>query len=97
MDAIEPIRQDHRRIEELFEQFLQAEPDMTQEELFQEIQTGLSAHSEMEERVLYSELKSTAVDQVEKALQEHSEVKEIRHAYYAPVSLSFCVVISIIR
>jgi hemerythrin superfamily protein len=60
MDAIELIKQDHRRIDELFEQFLQAEADLTQEELFQEIQTGLSAHLEMEERVLYSELKSIA-------------------------------------
>lgn len=77
MDAIELIKQDHRRIEELFEQFLQAEADLTQEELFQEIQTGLSAHSEMEERVLYAELKSIAADQVEKALKEHSEVKRI--------------------
>ena len=77
MDAIELIKQDHRRIEELFEQFLQAESDMTQEELLQGIQTGLSAHSEMKERVLYSELKSIAADQVQKALEEHSEVKEI--------------------
>jgi len=77
MDAIELIRQDHRRIEELFEQFLQAESDMTQEELLQGIQTGWSTHSEMEERVLYPELKSIAADQVEKALQEHSEVKKV--------------------
>ena len=77
MDAIELIKQDHRRIAELFEQFLQAESDMTQEELLQGIQTGLSAHSEMEERVLYSEVKSIAADQVQKALEEHSEVKEI--------------------
>jgi hypothetical protein len=77
MDAIELIKQDHRRIEELFEQFLQAEADMTQEELFQQIQTGLSAHSEMEERVLYPELRSIAADQVEKALQEHAELKKI--------------------
>ena len=77
MDAIELIKQDHRRIDELFEQFLQAEADMTQEDLFQEIQTGLSAHSEMEERVLYPELKSIAADQVEKALQEHAEIRKI--------------------
>jgi hemerythrin superfamily protein len=77
MDAIEFIKQDHREIAELFEQFLQAESDMTQEELLQAIQTGLSTHSDMEERVLYPELKSIAAGQVERALQEHSEMKKL--------------------
>ena len=78
MDAIEFIKQDHREIAELFELFLQAESDMTQEELLEGIQTGLTAHSEMEERVLYPELKTIAADQViEKALQEHSGMKKI--------------------
>jgi hemerythrin superfamily protein len=77
MDAIEFIKQDHRKIAELFEQFLQAESDMTQEELLQAIQNGLSTHSEMEERVLYPELKSIAAVQVERALQEHLEIRKM--------------------
>jgi hemerythrin superfamily protein len=77
MNVIEFIKQDHRRIEELFENFLDAESDMTQEDLFQEIETGLSAHSEMEEQVLYPALKDIAPDKVHEALKDHAEVKEL--------------------
>jgi hemerythrin superfamily protein len=77
MNAIEFIKQDHRRIEELFENFLDAESEMTQEDLLQEIETGLSGHSEMEEQVFYPALKAIAPDKVDEALKEHSEVKQI--------------------
>src|SRR4051794_22914646 len=77
MDAIELIKTDHRRIEELFGKFLETESDMTQEELFQQIETGLNGHSEMEENVLYKELKQFAPDKVEEAIEEHAAVKEL--------------------
>jgi hemerythrin superfamily protein len=77
MNAIDFIKQDHLRIEELFQNFLAAESEMTQEDLFQEIETGLSAHSEMEEEVLYPALKDIAPDKVDEALQEHAEVKDM--------------------
>ena len=77
MDAIDLIKQDHRYIEELFTKFLETESEMTQEELFQHVQTGLTAHAEMEERVLYPALKQFAPEQVAEALKEHSEVKEM--------------------
>ena len=76
MDAIELIKQDHRRIEELFNEFLEAESG-PQENLYQQIQTGLNAHSEMEERVLYPAVKQFAANEVEEALEEHTEVKEL--------------------
>src|SRR5262249_49931972 len=75
--AIEFIKQDHRRIEEFFLNFLSAESDMTQEDLFQEIETSLSAHSQMEEQVLYRALKAIAPDKVVQAIKEHAEVKEM--------------------
>ena len=77
MNAIDVIKQDHRRIERLFSKFLETESDMTQEQLFQEIETGLNAHAEMEEQVLYPELKPFAEDKVEEAIKEHAEVKEL--------------------
>ncbi len=77
MDAIELIKQDHTKIQELFNKFLETESDMTQEQLFQEIETGLNAHAEMEEHVLYPELTPFAQEKVDEALQEHAEVKKL--------------------
>jgi hemerythrin superfamily protein len=77
MDVIDFIKQDHQRIEDLFNKFLASEVEAQQEDLYQEIQTGLNAHSEMEERVLYPALKQFAPEQVDEALEEHGEVKEI--------------------
>jgi hemerythrin superfamily protein len=77
MNAIEFIKQDHRRIEELFQNFLSAESDTTLENLFQEIETGLSAHAEMEERVFYPALKNIAPDKIDEAIKEHAEVKQL--------------------
>ena len=77
MDAIELIKEDHRRIEELFGRFLATEEDMTQEDLWQEIQAGLTAHAEMEERFLYPAVKRFAKEQVVEALEEHAEVKKL--------------------
>ena len=77
MNAIEMIKQDHRRIDALFTKFLETESDMTQEQLFQEIETGLNTHAEMEEHVLYPALKPLAEDKIDEALQEHTEVKEL--------------------
>src|SRR6516225_9207096 len=77
MDAIELIKQDHVHIEHSFQNFLETESGMTQEELFQEIETGLTAHSEMEEQVFYPALKELAPDKVAEALKEHAEVKRL--------------------
>ena len=77
MDAIEMIKQDHRRIEELFDKFFETESETTQENLFQQIESGLTAHSDMEEQVLYERVKTFAKDEVEKALKEHMQVKEL--------------------
>jgi len=77
MNAIEFIKQDHLRIEELFQNFLRSESETAKENLFQEIETGLSTHSEMEEQAFYPALKDIAPDKVDEALKEHAEVKQM--------------------
>lgn len=77
MDAIELIKEDHRHIEKLFARFLETEAEDTEEDLYQEIQTALNAHAEMEERAFYPEVRPFAESQVEEALEEHAEVKEV--------------------
>lgn len=77
MDAIELIKQDHREVDELFTQFLSAESDLTLEDLFQRIETALTVHTEMEEKVLYPAVKKFAPEKVQEALHEHSQVREL--------------------
>jgi len=78
MDAIELLKKDHRKVEELFAAFLQVEDSEEQrEEIFQEIQTELSAHAEAEEKAFYPALQGEIPEQVDESLQEHAEVKEL--------------------
>ena len=77
MNATELIKQDHQRIEKLFRDFFETESETSQEDIFQQIETGLTAHSEMEEQVFYPALEEFAPDKVEEAVKEHAEVKEM--------------------
>ncbi len=78
MNAIELLKQDHRNVEKLFAKFLQVQgSDEEREQLFQEIQTELSVHAEAEEKVFYPLLTAEIPDQVDEALEEHLEIKEM--------------------
>jgi hemerythrin superfamily protein len=77
MDAIDLIKHDHREIDELFARFLEVESGMTQDDVFQQIQTRLNTHTEMEERFFYPVMRQFAADKVEESLKEHSQIKEI--------------------
>ena len=78
MDAIDLLKQDHRKVEDLFAAFLQAEDsEEEREEIFQQIQIELSAHAEAEERAFYPAVQAEIPEQVDEALQEHSDVKEL--------------------
>jgi hemerythrin superfamily protein len=77
MDAVDLIKQDHRRIERMLDRFLETESEMTQEDLSQEIQTGLTIHAEIEERVLYPAVRHFARKQVNEAIKKDAKVREI--------------------
>jgi len=78
MNAIELLKQDHSNVEKLFAKFLQVQgSDEEREQLFQEIQTELSVHAEAEEKVFYPLLTAEIPDQVDEALEEHLEIKEL--------------------
>jgi hemerythrin superfamily protein len=77
MDAVELIKNDHLRIDELFTEFLETQSEATQEDIYQQILTGLDVHAEMEESVFYPAVKQFAPDQVERSLAEHEEVKQM--------------------
>lgn len=74
-DAVDLIRSQHRRIEDLFEQFdeLSDRPSKKKEELVTEIITVLVKHSEVEEQILYPEARDELdlEDDIEESLEEH--------------------------
>jgi len=79
MDAIELIKQDHRNVERLFTEFLETEDSEvdSREDLFQQIETELNAHTEAEEKVFYPAMRDKAPEKVQESLREHSQVKQL--------------------
>jgi Hemerythrin HHE cation binding domain len=78
MNAIDLLKQDHRNVEELFAKFLQLQgSEEEREQLFQQIQTELFVHGEAEEKVFYPLLMAEIPDQIDEALEEHLEIKEM--------------------
>jgi len=78
MNGIDILKKDHRLVEQLFAEFLQAEDSQEERErIFQQIETELSAHTEAEEKVFYPAVQAEIPDQIDEALQEHMTVSEL--------------------
>ena len=81
MDAIEVLRGDHRRVEQLFGQYQEAtaSPERKQE-IMNEIIRELSVHAAIEEEILYPTVREALPDGDELAqdsLQEHQQAKQV--------------------
>jgi hemerythrin superfamily protein len=78
MNGIDLLKQDHRKVEQLFAKFLQLQDsEEERERVFQEIETELSAHAEAEDKVFYPLLKAEIPDQVDEAREEHLEISKM--------------------
>jgi hemerythrin superfamily protein len=77
MNPIDLLMEDHRKVEKLFSDFLSTEDDERKEEIFQEIQSELTAHAEAEERAFYPVIKDEAPGKVKESLKEHTAVKDL--------------------
>jgi hemerythrin superfamily protein len=81
MDATRLLEQDHREVEELFDQFERATGDTTRKgEVANQIVRELSIHAAIEEEVFYPAVRDAVPDGeglVEHSLEEHQEVKEL--------------------
>ncbi len=65
MDALEMLKEDHRKVAKLFEQVEATEDEKQHEKLFEQIKTELETHTHIEETALYP------------ALEKHEELKDI--------------------
>src|SRR5262249_20569592 len=64
-------------IEDLFAKFLETEPVSTTEDLFQQIQTALTTHIEIEARAFYRAVRPFAAEQIDSAVKEHAAIRKI--------------------
>lgn len=79
MDALELLRTDHDRVNNLFQQIQSARDASQKRQLFTRIRSELDAHTHIEETVLYpvfSRYEETK-QIVEHSFKEHSEVKSL--------------------
>src|SRR6476620_7149040 len=79
MDALELLKQDHRKVAELFEEVEATEDIEEHRQLFEQIRTELETHTHIEETVIYpafeehDELKDLTLE----AYEEHKQVKTL--------------------
>lgn len=78
MNAIKLLKEQHREVEELFEQFEKAKTSDTRLKLFETIADKFAVHAKIEEQYFYPETKKARTeDQLREAVEEHLQAKRI--------------------
>jgi hemerythrin superfamily protein len=80
MDAVEAIKQDHQRMEQVFAKLEAGDGD--RRALLTEVENRLEAHSHAEEQEVYPAIKKAApdeADEVDHGYDEHSEAESLLH------------------
>ena len=77
MDAIDLLKQDHRKVEKLFSEIEKSKDG--RDRLFTELATELTVHAEIEEKLFYPAAKDAdpTKDLVLEAYEEHKQVKMV--------------------
>jgi hemerythrin superfamily protein len=78
-DAIQLLRADHRKVQDLFDQFEKARNDDRKAELAQEICTELKVHAQIEEEIFYPAAREALKEQdlIDEATVEHASAKDL--------------------
>src|SRR4051812_17370985 len=78
MDAIKLLEEQHREVEDLFEQFENTEEDDQKQAIFEEIADALAIHATIEEKFFYPAVRARQTEeQLEEAYDEHLDVKKL--------------------
>ena len=79
MNAIDLLKKDHHEVQQLFSEFMSADDEdfARREDVFQQIDKVLLAHSDAEEEIFYPSMDKYAPGLVKRALSEHRTVKEL--------------------
>ena len=78
-DAIQLLRAEHRKVQDLFDQFEKARGDDRKAELAQEICTELKVHAQIEEEIFYPAAREALKEQdlIDEATVEHASAKDL--------------------
>jgi hemerythrin-like domain-containing protein len=79
-DAIAMLKEDHRRVRDLFQEYEAATDPRTKRELAEEACTELETHAQLEEQIFYPAVNEETEDGqelVQEAIQEHQTVKDL--------------------
>ncbi|HYR88682.1 MAG TPA: hemerythrin domain-containing protein [Terriglobia bacterium] len=79
MNAIDLLKNDHQTVQHLFAEYISTDESETdrREDLFQQIEKELLAHTDVEEGIFYPAIKNIAPDLIEQAISEHQEVTRL--------------------
>jgi hemerythrin-like domain-containing protein len=79
-DAIAMLKEDHRRVRHLFQEYEAATDPRTKRELAEEVCTELETHAQLEEQIFYPavhEESQEGPELVQEAIEEHQKVKNL--------------------
>jgi hemerythrin-like domain-containing protein len=79
-DAIAMLKEDHRKVRDLFQKYEAATDPSTKRELAEEVCTELETHAQLEEQIFYPavhEESQEGPELVQEALQEHQKVQDM--------------------
>jgi len=74
------LKEDHRRVRDLFQEYEAAMDPRTKRELAEEVCTELETHAQLEEQIFYpavNEESQEGPELVQEAIQEHQKVKDM--------------------
>jgi hemerythrin superfamily protein len=79
MNALDLLTQDHQKVRQLFEQAQQIRDNDEKKELFDQIDTELAVHAEIEETIFYPALEEhdKLKDMVRESREEHEQVEQL--------------------
>ena len=78
-DAVAMLREDHKKVSALFEEFEKARSDRRKKEIVETICQELTVHTTLEEEIFYPAVKAALKDKelVPEAIVEHASVKDL--------------------
>ena len=79
MDALELLKQDHRKVKELFKQVEGVEGDKQKKKIFNQIKSELETHARIEEDIFYPAVQKydELRDKVLESVEEHKQIKTL--------------------
>ena len=76
--AITLLKQDHREVEHMFDEYEQLDQDSEKRALFEKIATALKVHTQIEEEIFYAEERGDIEDDLlDEAQVEHDSAKKM--------------------